>query len=74
MAYVIRDLGIIDRRYPLKKQTLSCMEKEERSLQKNIYNSECIQKRINEAAKVKERLDYEIKQRYKNIKHINFLG
>ncbi len=74
MAYVIGDYGIIDRSNYTRKKTLSCMENKVKNIQKEIYDSECIQKRINEAAKVKERLEYETKQRYENLKHINFLG
>ena len=50
------------------------MEKETKFVQKDIFNSECIQRRIDEAAKVRAKLEEEIAKRDENIKKINFLG
>jgi hypothetical protein len=73
MAYVISSVGVSPK-IQQKTQILSCMKEAQDQLKNQIYDAECIQKRINEAAKVRARLDAEIKERYENIKHINFLG
>ncbi len=74
MAYVIGDFGIINRNSYHRIQTLSCMENETKKIQKELFNAECIQKRIEEAAKVRAKLDEEIAKRNADIKLINFLG
>lgn len=74
MVHIISDIGIIPKNFGLKVQTLSCMEKEAKSIQKDIFNPECIQRRIDEVAKVRAKLEEEIAKRDENIKHINFLG
>lgn len=72
MAHIINPIDIKPR--TILKQTqkkLSCMPE---CLNTKIYNADEVQKRINNAAKERIRLDYEIKKRYENIKYINFLG
>ena len=73
MAYIIRDIGVLPK-VNQKPQILSCMNKSQEQIKNKIYDADDIQRRINEAAKVRERLDSEIKKRYEDIKHINYLG
>ena len=72
MVHIIGDLGVLPK-VSHKTQILCCM-KESQQVKNKIYDSEEIQKRINEATKERVRLDSEIKKRYENIKHIKFLG
>ena len=74
MVHIIGDIGTFQKCLALKTQMLSCMEKETKFVQKDIFNSECIQRRINEAAKVRAKLEEDIAKRDENIKKINFLG
>ncbi len=74
MVHIIGDIGTFQKCSALKIQMLSCMEKETKFVQKDIFNSECIQRRIDEAAKVRAKLEEEIAKRDENIKKINFLG
>ena len=74
MVHIINDIVLMPKNLDLKVQTLSCMEKDLKKIQKDIYNSECIQRRIDEAAKVRAKLEEEIAKRDESIKHINFLG
>ena len=74
MVHIISGIAEIPKRTNHKVQILSCMEKEAKFVQKDIFNSECIQRRINEAAKVRAKLEEEIAKRDENIKKINFLG
>ena len=73
MAHVIGNFDILPKA-PQRTQILSCIRNPKEQLRNKIYDAEDIQKRINEAAKVRARLDYEIKKRDENIKNINFLG
>ena len=74
MAHIIGDIAVIPKMTG-KTQKLSCMrETTEKFCKKDIYNAEAIQQRIDDAAKARARLDTEVKQRYENIKHINFIG
>ena len=59
-----------------ESQILHHTKESQKEIIKQIYDSEAIQKRINEAAKIRVRLDYEVKQRYEDLKHkhINLLG
>ena len=74
MVHIISGIAEMPKRTNHKVQILSCMEKEAKFVQKEVFNSECIQKRIDEAAKVRAKLDDEIAKRDESIKHINFLG
>ena len=74
MVHIISGIAEIPKRTNHKVQILSCMEKEAKFVQKDIFNSECIQRRIDEAAKVRAKLEEEIAKRDENIKKINFLG
>ena len=74
MAHIIGDIAVMPR-LAKRTQNLSCMNEINKTFcKKKIYNEESIQQRINDAAKVKARLDAEVKKRYENIKHIDFLG
>ena len=73
MAHIIGNIAVMPR--IVNRTNLSCMNGIKQTFcQKNIHDTEGIQKRINEAAKVKTRLEADVKKRYENIKHINFLG
>ena len=77
MAYVINPIDINSR--TILKQTqrkLSCMPEylKPECFKTKIHDADEIERRINEAAKERARLDFEIKKRYENIKHINFMG
>ena len=74
MAHIIGNIAVMPR-MAKRTQNLSCMgEIKKQFCRKAIYDSEAVQQRINDAAKERTRLDYEIKKKYENIKHINFLG
>ena len=72
MAFIVNKIDVLPR--ASKKRILSCMQKPENKAVNKFYDADGIQERINEAAKVRARLDAEIKQRYENLKHINFIG
>ena len=72
MAYIINKMDVLPRANKIR--VLSCMQKPENKAGNKFYDAEGIQQRINEAAKVRARLDAEVKQRYENLKHINFIG
>ena len=74
MVYVIGSIGTIQRSSKLKSITLSCMEKNLKTVQKEIYDPECIQKRINKASEVRAKIEAENAKRNEEIKKINFLG
>ena len=72
MAHIIKPIDIKPRTILNQTQRkLSCMPE---CLNTNKKDAGEIQQRINDSAKERIRLDYEIKKRYENIKHINFLG
>ena len=74
MAYVIGNLSKIHENSYIKRMTLSCMEKDVKNIQQDLFNSECIQKRIEKAAEVRAKLEEETAKRDEKIKSINFFG
>lgn len=74
MAHIIGDIAVMPRAAK-RTQNLSCLNEIKRvSCKKDIYNTDAIQQKINEAAKEKARIEAENKNKFENIKHINLLG